>query len=160
MADPLSVAFGVAQVAQTGFQLVETIYNYTKSVRKAEQQLQSIAEYVQVTSTAFEHIASHLQDDDLRTLYKPALLTSTKDALQGCEAAFGRLKTYIQTLVSGEKDKSRGGITTKTKLTWRWKQKELESHQVHLERCKGTVSVLLGTLTLISVSKKSNDAKM
>lgn len=149
MADPLSVAFGVAQVAQTGFQLVETIYSYTNSVRKAEQQLRPIAEYVQVTSTAFEHIASHLRDEELRKLYKPALLTSTKDALKGCEAAFGRLKIYIQTLFND------GEVTTKTKFTWRWKQKELESHQVHLERCKSTVSVLLGTLTLVSLSKKS-----
>lgn len=155
MPDPLSIAFSVAGVAETGFKLVETIYAYTNSVRKAEQQLQPIAEYVQVTSTAFEHIASHLRDDELRTLYKPALLSSTEDALKGCEAAFGRLSTYIQTLTVDSDDKF---ITTKTKLTWRWKQKELESYQVHLERCKSTVNVLLGTLTLVNVSRKSTSS--
>ena len=174
MADPFSVALGVVGVAEVGFKLVETIYTYTNSVRKAEQQLRPVAEYVQVsdlrqralltivdfqssnprvTSTAFEHIASHLRDEDLTELFKPALLRAIKDALTVCEEAFRRLKVYVEAITTDGSDQSRGFVTARTKLTWWWKQKELENHQLRLEHCKSTVNVLLSALTFVNSSR-------
>lgn len=153
MPDPFSIALGVVQVADTGFKLAETIYTYTNSVRKAEKQLQPIADYVKLTSTVLQQVASHLQDEDLKTLYKPALLVSADDALKGCEGAFEKLNTYLKTLIKDGNDGERAVINTKAKMTWLWKQKEFDGHQIHLERYKSTFDLLLSTLTFVSSSR-------
>lgn len=153
MVEPIGTAVSVLGLAEIGFKLVQSIYTYTNSVRKAEQQLRPIAEYVQVTSTAFEHIAAHLRDEQITDLFKPALLQAIDNALKGCEGAFSRLSTYVDRITNDNIDQSRGYTTTRTKMTWFWKQKELENHQVRLEHCKSTVNVLLTTLTFISASR-------
>lgn len=152
MPDPLSIALGVVQVAETGFKLADTIYKYTNSVRKAERQFRPVADYVKLTCTVLEQIASHLQDEDLTSLYKPALLVSAQDAIQGCERAFESLNAYLRTL---KKDGSGDAavISAKAKMAWPWKQKELDNHQVHLERYKSTFDLLLSALTFVSSSR-------
>ena len=87
MADPVSIASAALAVAETGFRVASAI----QSARNAEKQFQPIAEYVKLTSTVLEQIGSHLNDDQVRALYKPALLSRTDEALSGCKAAFGQL---------------------------------------------------------------------
>lgn len=153
MLDPFSVALGIVQVADAGFKLANTIYLYGSQIRKAERQLLPIANYVKLTSTVLQQVASLLQDEELKELYKPALLEATKDALDSCEDAFSRLETYVQALVGNSHDGNRSAVPTKTKLVWPWKQKEIEGYQVHLERCKSSFDLLLSTLIFVSSSR-------
>lgn len=152
MPDPMGIALGVISVAETGAKLADTIYTYINSVRRAEEQFRPIADYVKVTCTVLEQIGSHLQDEDLTELYKPALLASAQKAIQGCERAFEGLSTYLTALTKDGGGNERS-ISTKTKFAWNWKRKELDNHQVHLERYKSTFDVILSALTFVSSSR-------
>lgn len=152
MPDPLSIALGVVQVAETGFKLADAIYKYINSVRKSEEQFKDVADYVKLTCTVLEQIGSHLQDEDLTALYKPALLASAQDAIQGCEKAFDSLSVYLTSLTKDGRG-NKATMSTTTKLGWNWKRKELDNHQVHLERYKSTFDLLLSALTFVSSSR-------
>lgn len=155
MANPLSIALGVLQVADTGAKLASGIYSYVDSVRKAEKELRPIADHVNLTSTVLREVSSHLQDATLKPFFKPALLVSTQDALRGCETVFGDLEAYLRSMerLDRKLEGASTGITVKAKFTWPWKQSDLERQQVRLERYKGNLDLLLGTLTFISATR-------
>lgn len=155
MADPFSIALGVLQVADTGAKLASGIYSYVESVRKAEKQLRPIADYVNLTSTVLREVSSHLQDTTLTAFIKPALFSSTQDTLKGCETVFRDLEAYLKSVERSDRKPEEGsaGIRVKARLTWPWKQSDLERQQVRLQRYKSNLDLLLSTLTFISATR-------
>ena len=96
MAEVAGIATSALAIAEFGFRLADIIHN----IRKAGQQLQPVADYVKLTSTVLEQLEAHLGDDDLRSLYKPQLLSAADEALEGCKNAYLSLQLYHDTVVN------------------------------------------------------------
>src|ERR1700753_642790 len=98
MAEPFSIASAALGVASAGFQLVQTLYLYINAFSKAEEQLRPVAEHVKLTSAVLQSVGRFLNEDEIRKIYTPDLLSSTHEALDGCDKAFKQVEKFITAL--------------------------------------------------------------
>ena len=152
MADPFSIAASALAVAGAGIKLADTLKSYINSVRKAEKHLKPIVDNVQLTSDVLNHIGELLKDEDVTQHYKPSLLTSTDRHLHGCRRAFEDLNNFVLKLLKPE-DNGKILLSTAARFTFKFKREELDVLQVHLERFKSSLDLVLGVLNLISSTR-------
>ena len=152
MADPFSIASGALACATAGIKLADTLKSYIDSVRKAQKQLKPIADHVRLTSGVLANVGALLKNDEVKQLCTADLLISTNDALKGCRRAFRDLEDFVSKLVKSEQN-GKFALSVTAKLTFTFKQKELDVLQAHLERFKSSLDLVLGVLNLTSLAR-------
>ena len=152
MADSFSIASEALAVATAGIKLADTLNSYIDSVRKAQKHLKPIADHVRLTSGVLANVGSLMKNEEIKRLCTAELLTSTNDTLRGCRRAFRDLEKFVSKLMKAEEN-GKFSMSASTKLTFSFKQKELDVLQAHLERFKSSLDLVLGVLNLASSAK-------
>jgi hypothetical protein len=91
----LGVAASVVQVADAGLRLSKTIYAYSESVRSADARLGQFAQDVDRTSQIVRSVGLLFSDEKGQRLVAAGGLSTAKDCIQDCEAAFQEIEVFI-----------------------------------------------------------------
>ena len=141
MAEPFSVALGALQIAGTGLQLAQTLYNYINTVRSAEKQLRPIADHVKLNASVLENVGELLRTEEIRNLCSTRLLQNTQDALDGCHRAFGELKKFVADMTTTN-ETGKMVVTAMGRMKFVLHEKQLNVLQKSLERFRSSLDLV------------------
>lgn len=149
MADPFSIAASAIAVAGAGVKVAEVLYSFIATYTSVDNHIRPIAVHIQLTSDVLHEVAKLLRKDEIISLCQDNLLTSTENALQGCRKAFKELEDYVRGLTRIGKD---GAPVVRSwgKITWNYRQKEIDVLRAHLESFKSSLSLVVGVLNATS----------
>ena len=88
MADPLSIAASVLQVAGAGLKLATTLYTYSDTVFRADSDVKAIAQDISLTASVLNELGTLLNQDSRDRLVSPTALETAESTVQSCRVVF------------------------------------------------------------------------
>ncbi|GIZ49288.1 hypothetical protein CKM354_001232000 [Cercospora kikuchii] len=145
MAEMIGTAASVIQVAEAGFSLATTLYNYDKSVKSAEKDVKKVARDVKLTAKVLQRTHEQLTGDGNGKVCTPEAIHDLVDVLEGCKETFQEVDVA---LTKSMKTGVNGTITiSKTeKMKWPLRSSKLDLLRANLEKLKTTLLLMLSVL--------------
>src|ERR1700761_5528759 len=141
----MAEVLGVLQVAQSGFSLANTLYNYATSVKGAEKDLKAIAKDVELTSKVLQQTHEQIKKDKDADLRTSEAIDVTGDVLKGCSDAFQEVDEALKGSIKTGSD-GKASVTMTGRLKWPLKSSKLEVLRANLEKLKTTLLLMLSVL--------------
>ncbi|CAK1367811.1 hypothetical protein CB0940_11451 [Cercospora beticola] len=145
MAEIIGTAASVIQVAEAGFSLATTLYNYSKSVKSAEKDIKKIARDVKLTAKVLQRTHEQLKADVLGKSCTHEAIHDLEEVLDGCREAFQEVDdALMKSMRPGANGKFTMSMTEK--LKWPLRSSKLEVLRANLEKLKSTLLLMLSVL--------------
>ncbi|PPJ60459.1 hypothetical protein CBER1_07355 [Cercospora berteroae] len=145
MAEIIGTAASVIQVAEAGFSLATTLYNYSKSVKSAEKDIKKIARDVNLTAKVLQRTHEQLKADVSGKSCTNEAIHDLEEVLEGCREAFQEVDDALtkSTRVGADGNFT---ISMTEKLKWPLRSSKLEVLRANLEKLKSTLLLMLSVL--------------
>ena len=151
----LSVAANVIAVIQISEQVISACYNYYKTAKDAKKDIVNVINIVGGLKTTLDNLHLLLDesdDPDPRLSFPNSLV----QALKTCEEALEKLATELGVKIERDLNTNEITFTFKKKLTWPWKEKQIEKILEVIEKQKSTF-ILAVTGDALGVSLAIHD---
>ena len=150
MPEPLSIALGVLQVADTGVKLAKTLYGGAQNIKNAKVELKRLADEVDSTSSILRNFGELLKEDDTARICRPALHTDALSTLDRCNDAFNELDAAVQSCCKPASSSSRSNP-----IPWKWPFNKNRTMLLQ-DRLKGLKSDLTLMLSMLQYARMSS----
>ncbi|KAK3721577.1 hypothetical protein LTR37_003133 [Vermiconidia calcicola] len=160
MAELVGGVSAVLTMAEIGFSLANTLYQYASSVKGAEKDIRAIAKDVELTSKVLRQTHEQIKQDQDAKLCSNEAIGLTSDVLQGCQDAFRDVDEALKSSMKFGTD-GKWSVTRTGRLLWPLKSNKLELLRANLEKLKTTLLLLLSVLSYGRkvLSQQSSKAK-
>jgi hypothetical protein len=139
MAEILSLVSSIVQVSSFGLTLSATIHDYIETVAEASERLRRLEKEIKFTSSIISQLGAQLEDTDVQTLVSDEAIRLAQEGVAECQAIFQAMGDVIAKI-------RKSGNAAKWMLYFRTSKIQLLVS--NLERMKGNLHLLLGTITL------------
>lgn len=133
MAEGLGVAASAIEVANLGFKLSHSLYDYIAAVSTADRRIQEIAIKVDLTTAIIQEVGTIFDGPEIKALRKESAVTTAKNTLRECIQIFEEIE--------GALIRSR-----KNKFLFPFKTSKIFALSASLESLKSNLSLLLHVL--------------
>ncbi|KAJ9606487.1 hypothetical protein H2200_009448 [Cladophialophora chaetospira] len=148
----LGIVASVAQVADLGARLSVKLFTFSRTVKSAQQRIQSVSEEVAVTSTVLKQLGDELRKDAQGQLYSAEARTTTEDIVIGCRETFTKIELLIST--NGQAANSSTSIADwKKRLKFTFLEPRIDGIRGELEKYKSSLLLMLNVLILAGLSR-------
>jgi hypothetical protein len=147
MAEVVGLAASIIQIAGAGAKLSVTLYNFTSSAARADQDIRDIAEDVELTSNALESVGKVFESEDAKSIISKKAVQDGHNIIKKCQGVFDELSEMVEKRRKTGKD-GKKTLSMMGKLAWPMKEQRVELHRKRLESLKNSLVLLLHVLQL------------
>ncbi|KAH7410112.1 hypothetical protein DE146DRAFT_338997 [Phaeosphaeria sp. MPI-PUGE-AT-0046c] len=147
MAEAVGLVASIVQIAGTGAKLSSTLYHYTTTAVRADQDIADIASDIDLTSNALESIGKVLETEDHRSIVSKKAILDANSIIKRCEAVFKDISGLVEKRQTVSKH-GKKSLSVMGKLSWPMKEQRLELYRKRLESLKNSLTLLLHVLQL------------
>jgi hypothetical protein len=148
MAEVVGLVASIVQIAGTGAKLSTTLYNYTTSAARADQDITDLADDVESTSSALEGVGKVLETEDAKSIVSARAVQDANKIIKRCEDIFGDIMELVEKRRSKTTKDGKKALGMVGKLAWPLKEQRVELHKKRLENLKISLLLLLAVLKL------------
>ncbi|KAH6840251.1 hypothetical protein B0T12DRAFT_45300 [Alternaria alternata] len=147
MAEVVGLAASIIQIAGAGAKLSVTLYNFTSSAARADQDIKDIADDVELTSNALESVGKVFESEDAKSIISTKAVQDAHNIIKKCQGVFDELSEMVGKRRKTGKD-GKKTLSMMGKLAWPMKEQRVELHRKRLESLKNSLVLLLHVLQL------------
>ncbi|CAN9424844.1 unnamed protein product [Alternaria alternata] len=147
MAEVVGLAASIIQIAGAGAKLSVTLYNFTSSAARADQDIRDIADDVELTSNALESVGKVFESEDTKSIISKKAVQDAHNIIKKCQGVFDELSEMVEKRRKTGKD-GKKTLSMMGKLAWPMKEQRVELHRKRLESLKNSLVLLLHVLQL------------
>ncbi|CAN9433139.1 unnamed protein product [Alternaria alternata] len=147
MAEVVGLAASIIQIAGAGAKLSVTLYNFTSSAARADQDIRDIADDVELTSNALESVGKVFESEDTKSIISKKAVQDAHKIIKKCQGVFDELSEMVEKRRKTGKD-GKKTLSMMGKLAWPMKEQRVELHRKRLESLKNSLVLLLHVLQL------------
>ncbi|CAN9147991.1 unnamed protein product [Alternaria alternata] len=147
MAEVVGLAASIIQIAGAGAKLSVTLYNFTSSAARADQDIRDIADDVELTSNALESVGKLFESEDAKSIISTKAVQDAHNIIKKCQGVFDELSEMVEKRRKTGKD-GKKTLSMMGKLAWPMKEQRVELHRKRLESLKNSLVLLLHVLQL------------
>ena len=147
MAEVVGLAASIIQIAGAGAKLSVTLYNFTSSAARADQDIRDIADDVELTSNALESVGKLFESEDAKSIISTKAVQDAHNIIKKCQGVFDELSEIVEKRRKKDKD-GKKTLSMMGKLAWPMKEQRVELHRKRLESLKNSLVLLLHVLQL------------
>ncbi|KAF9701185.1 hypothetical protein EKO04_000945 [Ascochyta lentis] len=147
MAEIIGLAASIVQLGGAGAELSIKLYNFVNSATRADRDMIDLAEDLDSTGSALNHIGRTLRAKDIQARTSPQAIKDATKLKRRCELVFVEIQDIIQKRQKIGKD-GKESLTLAGKMGWPLKEQRVELLRRRLDSLKLSLSLLLDVLKL------------
>ncbi|KAF3031512.1 hypothetical protein E8E11_000362 [Didymella keratinophila] len=147
MAEIVGLAASIVQLGGAGVELSIKLHNFVTSTARADKDILDLAEDLDSTGSALDHVGSTLRAKNIRTLASSQATNVALKIVKRCESIFAEVQYIIQKRWKVDKH-GHETLTLAGKLSWPLKEQRVELIRKRLDSLKLSLSLLLDVLKL------------
>ncbi|KAF2196382.1 hypothetical protein GQ43DRAFT_405229 [Delitschia confertaspora ATCC 74209] len=148
--DPLSITVAVLGITTAALQSVQFLAKMIGSIKGAPDAVKDISADLEAVQPVLQNLEKALQDSSLQIIFSSQVKRAIENCQRACQAFQSQVEHWMR-------------HSTQEKTFWmdRWKiglfgQDRIKAFKGQLSDCKGTLSVALSTMTIITTSRQEN----
>jgi hypothetical protein len=147
MAEVVGLVASIVQIAGAGCKLSASLYNFTTSAVRADQDITDIAGDVELTSNALESVGKVFETEEAKSVVSKKAIQDANNLIKRCEAVFKDISELVDKRRKVCKD-GKKSLSMMGKLSWPMKEQRVELHRRRLDSLKNSLVLLLHVLQL------------
>jgi hypothetical protein len=148
MAEAIGLAASIIQIAGAGTKLSTSLYNFAQSAARADEEVNDIANDVEITANALDSVGRVFNDEDSKSVISKEAVTHARSLIKRCEGVFKEIQVVVDKRRCTGKDGKKGGLSRLGKLSWPMKEQKIQLQRGRLESLKNSLIVLLHVIQL------------
>lgn len=156
MAEVIGLVASIVQIAGAGAKLSSTLYHFTASAVRADQDINDIAGDVELTSNALESVGKVFETEDAKSVVSKKAIQDANNIIKRCEAVFNDITELVEKRRNPSKD-GKKSLSVMGKFSWPLKEQRVELHRRRLESLKNSLVLLLHVLQLAQGQARGYD---
>ncbi|KAF2652587.1 hypothetical protein K491DRAFT_718811 [Lophiostoma macrostomum CBS 122681] len=148
MVEAVGLAASILQIAGAGTKLSTSLYNFARSALRADQEVEDIANDVEITANALDSIGRVFNNENTKSVITKEAVTHARSLIKRCEGVFKEIQDVVDKRRCTGKDGKKGGLSALGKLSWPMKEQKIQLQRGRLESLKNSLIVLLHVIQL------------
>src|SRR5262245_28837392 len=95
MAEVVGLAASIVQVAGAGIKLSTTLYHYSSTASRADQDVTDIADDVNLTANALDSVGKVFEQEEGKSVVSKKAMLDAHSLIKRCETVFGEIQELL-----------------------------------------------------------------
>lgn len=147
--EAVGIAASILQIADVGMKVSINLCQLYSKVRRADSSLQTLSSEIALTCNVLHQLGELLKQDAQGSLCSQQALATAQDVLGECRRVFGEIENATERCkqnADDERDKERFLGKTFRRMTFVFKEPDLEALRKNLDRLKSTMLLMLNVI--------------